>query len=408
VFVTGSFVDVPWRHTLKLTPINTTNLSGLDSLPEGEEATTKEKKRESVTSISTTSPSSATLLHEVTVPLSPGSHRLKFIVDDVYMCSEELPTATDNDGNLVNVLEVGTLRDGDVNDDGLSGVARSPTTPTSPEPSRIASPIAVPSGREEEPVGEIVGRNDGALSPGVDTSLPQNLTTHLNPPDQFWSSDEEYTDSSSTSQLAKSPRSLPQSPQQRPPRKKPKKTSIWTTQPPPELECAALLEEEFLANPNAPGAHSRILKLIPPAPHLPRFLDKVILNTKEGHEKSRHTYHASATGGSPSPSTSARGSPSGSRNAAGKSGRSRRHPHPPSPTPIPAYIATNTPMTLTVAPRLGQGAINTSEQGAGAGDDKSVLPVPSHVVLNHLATSAIKGGVLASASTVRYRKKVRV
>jgi len=62
-------------------------------------------------------------------------------------------------------------------------------------------------------------------------------------------------------------------------------------------------------------------------------------------------------------------------------------------------------MTLAVAPRLGQGAINTSQQDAGAGDDKSVLPVPSHVVLNHLATSAIKGGVLASASTVRYRKK---
>ncbi|KAF8872104.1 hypothetical protein CPB84DRAFT_708454 [Gymnopilus junonius] len=39
-------------------------------------------------------------------------------------------------------------------------------------------------------------------------------------------------------------------------------------------------------------------------------------------------------------------------------------------------------------------------------DDGSVLPVPSHVVLHHLCTSAIKNGVLAVADTTRYRKKV--
>ncbi|EAU86156.1 hypothetical protein CC1G_03367 [Coprinopsis cinerea okayama7 len=38
-------------------------------------------------------------------------------------------------------------------------------------------------------------------------------------------------------------------------------------------------------------------------------------------------------------------------------------------------------------------------------DDASVLPVPSHVVLHHLCTSAIRNGVLAVASTTRYRKK---
>ena len=41
-------------------------------------------------------------------------------------------------------------------------------------------------------------------------------------------------------------------------------------------------------------------------------------------------------------------------------------------------------------------------------DDASVLPVPNHVVLHHLSTSAIKNGVLAVADTVRYKKKVRV
>ena len=44
---------------------------------------------------------------------------------------------------------------------------------------------------------------------------------------------------------------------------------------------------------------------------------------------------------------------------------------------------------------------------AALADDASVLPVPSHVVLHHLSTSAIRNGVLAVANTTRYRKKVR-
>ncbi|THU81608.1 hypothetical protein K435DRAFT_675044 [Dendrothele bispora CBS 962.96] len=38
-------------------------------------------------------------------------------------------------------------------------------------------------------------------------------------------------------------------------------------------------------------------------------------------------------------------------------------------------------------------------------DDPSMLPVPSHVVIHHLCTSAIRNGVLAIGETVRYRKK---
>jgi hypothetical protein len=51
-----------------------------------------------------------------------------------------------------------------------------------------------------------------------------------------------------------------------------------------------------------------------------------------------------------------------------------------------------------------------SGTGSGAvhalADDASVLPVPSHVILHHLCTSAIRNGVLAVANTTRYRKKV--
>jgi hypothetical protein len=38
-------------------------------------------------------------------------------------------------------------------------------------------------------------------------------------------------------------------------------------------------------------------------------------------------------------------------------------------------------------------------------DNNSVLPIPNHVVLNHLATTSIKHNVLAVASVSRYSRK---
>jgi len=38
-------------------------------------------------------------------------------------------------------------------------------------------------------------------------------------------------------------------------------------------------------------------------------------------------------------------------------------------------------------------------------DDSSVLTLPNHTVLNHLATSSIKNGVLATSVTTRYKNK---
>lgn len=39
-------------------------------------------------------------------------------------------------------------------------------------------------------------------------------------------------------------------------------------------------------------------------------------------------------------------------------------------------------------------------------DDSSVLKMPNHTVLNHLATSSIKDGILATSATTRYKRKV--
>jgi hypothetical protein len=67
------------------------------------------------------------------------------------------------------------------------------------------------------------------------------------------------------------------------------------------------------------------------------------------------------------------------------------------------------PPALERAPISGSRIITVDTSNMpGLTDDASVLPVPSHVVLHHLCTSAIKNGVLAVANTTRYRKKVGV
>ncbi|CAG8435019.1 7256_t:CDS:2 [Diversispora eburnea] len=54
------------------------------------------------------------------INLSPGTHKLKFIVDDEWKCSNDLSTATDPDGNLVNYLEVYEEEDETISQDGLN------------------------------------------------------------------------------------------------------------------------------------------------------------------------------------------------------------------------------------------------------------------------------------------------
>ncbi|CAE6448339.1 hypothetical protein ACGC1H_005524 [Rhizoctonia solani] len=186
--------------------------------------------------------------HVTTLDLRPGTYRLKFIVDDQWKCSDHLPTAVDDVGNLVNYIEVA-----------------------------------------DETFGEVLGWEKGL------TSAPDQL-----PP--------------------------------------------WTSEIPPLLIQAAQLEENYLVRRGEPNPPSP--PLIPHPPALPRHLEKVILNA-------RTTGTASAASGVGKP---------------------------------------------TVASMGGVGP-------AGGADDNSVLPVPNHVVLNHLGTSAIKGGVLAVGTTTRYHRK---
>ncbi|KAH8689635.1 putative Snf1 kinase complex beta-subunit Gal83 [Talaromyces proteolyticus] len=61
---------------------------------------------------------------------------------------------------------------------------------------------------------------------------------------------------------------------------------------------------------------------------------------------------------------------------------------------------TSTPPTLPLF--LGRSILNGTTPMK---DDNSVLNYPNHTVLNHLATSSIKNGVLATSVTTRYKRK---
>ena len=147
---------------------------------------------------------------------------------------------------------------------------------------------------------------------------------------------------------------------------------------------------------------------IPPAPVLPRHLDKLILNTRIG-----------ATPPAPPKERRHR-----TRSRHGELGMTRQdEPQSVVPPRIPVTTASGTDVSAAArhAPpsnphsnspvrTLVGGSTATLGTTAAAlmlADDASVLPVPSHVVLHHLSTSAIRNGVLAVGNTTRYKKKVR-
>jgi hypothetical protein len=68
-----------------------------------------------------------------------------------------------------------------------------------------------------------------------------------------------------------------------------------------------------------------------------------------------------------------------------------------------ANIIRDTPHPPSLPMFLGKSILNGQTP---LKDDGSVLNYPNHTVLNHLATSSIKNGVLATSVTTRYKRKV--
>lgn len=199
-----------------------------------------------------------------TVYLPPGTHRLKFIVDDRWRVSPDLDTATDGDGTLVNYVKIPNLHDESRNSMMRSNVERDETWKRA---------MAELKSAQVSPRGEWDELND---------ELPSSAET------------------------------------------------TWTKDVPACVELAQEAEEHIIENSD--DVSEAETSLLPRPPQLPRQLEKVILN----------------------------------------SGVSKQAP------------------------------INAT---AALVDDNSVLPAPNHAVLNHLATGAIKNGVLAMGTVIRFKNK---
>ncbi|KAI8994162.1 5'-AMP-activated protein kinase beta subunit, interation domain-containing protein [Trametes punicea] len=295
------------------------------------------------------------------VPLLPGTHHFKFIVDDQIRLTNDYPRAVDDrDGTLANYVAVTA-------------------------PPKMGSPQQ--------------------LSPSQ-----QLQHSHQN---SFWSD-------SSTAVGGPAGKG---------------KEAAWTTEIPPELIAAAAEEEAYLARADSPTSSGIPTPNIPPAPALPRHLDKLILNV-------RPVMAGPAIGGPPSSSSDRdkrrsmrekersrrdRGRDTDSRSRPANLGmtsadlqsnvvedghaRANGPAAPPPPLNLPVVTASGTDVTAMIAQQQASGPPTPPASqarpwdGPGVSDDASVLPVPSHVVLHHLSTSAIRNGVLAVANTTRYRKK---
>ncbi|OBZ71196.1 SNF1 protein kinase subunit beta-2 [Grifola frondosa] len=313
------------------------------------------------------------------VSLLPGTHHLKFLVDDQWRLADDYPRAVDDrDGSLANYVAVPA-----------STSSSSPVTL-----SASASPLASP--------------HHG----------------HPNQYNSFWSDS-----SSGPTQTGKA------------------RDGEWTTDIPQELIAAAAEEEAYLASTDPSSSTSGVpTPNIPPAPVLPRHLDKLILNVRpsamvpssgsgggdrdkkrSGKERERSRRDRDRDRDRDRESR-ARPSNLGMALTAAIDGAVPSDPAPPAddnfnvpgapppPLALPIVTASGTDVSsTTLASQVPSGpstppATSTSVarplDAPGLADDASVLPVPSHVVLHHLSTSAIRNGVLAVANTTRYRKKV--
>ncbi|KAK2465385.1 hypothetical protein APHAL10511_002739 [Amanita phalloides] len=332
-------------------------------------------------------------VYSTIVSLRRGTHHFRFLVDDQWRVADDLPTAVDDQGTLANYVAV--------------RLSYSP-----PKSYPAASPL---------------------------------IQRHI-PGQSFWSAA-----SSADGDMPEPSRQLHHSSSLG------HHSAVWTSEIPPELIEAAREEEAYLeasagqyeANGSKGGGTTYVTGFvpapnIPPAPGLPRHLDKLILNTKMSSSSGSSTPGKGSSSGKTKVKDKERGDKENKRHRDGKE-RDKRIP-PPAPPPsedgsgpvdatnpdpssftamplpngmfasdVTVTPATPDPSAGIIVPSTTSTSLDFSARSMPIGidpantpaltDDASVLSVPSHVVLHHLCTSAIRNGVLAVANTTRYRQK---
>lgn len=240
--------------------------------------------------------------------LKPGTHHVKFLVDDDMMTSIDLPTTVDFTNILVNYIEVVAPLP--------AGASESPPAPVPTEPMPI--PGKADTAEHKESIASTPPKAIPIRSPAA---RPSEVSSGTTPASSKPHSLHEPIPVPRESR----PEPIP-SPQARPePPIKPAKQML------PRHEYTSTIPQFLLDLDNYANPHdehyqraSRVTNTLPHPPSLPMFLAKSILN-----------------GATPQK------------------------------------------------------------------DDASVLLMPNHTVLNHLATSSIRSGVLATSGTTRYKRKVR-
>lgn len=107
VFVTGTFAN-EWRSKILLKR-NSSGIAASNSTGSGSGFLPSKSgghQHSNSTGASAVSSKRGEREHSCVLHLPPGTHRLKFIVDDRWRVSRHLATATDGDGNLVNYVEI--------------------------------------------------------------------------------------------------------------------------------------------------------------------------------------------------------------------------------------------------------------------------------------------------------------
>jgi len=276
------------------------------------------------------------------ISVAPAAYHLKFIVDDVWRCSDDLPTATDGAGHLVNYIDV-RRRGEEIKEWGKDwwGVGT----------------------EDEEDMGTFF--LDLLFSVDVDLRIVEQ--------------------------------------------------GAWSSIFPPFLNTAVEQEEVDEAMRRGqrppPGTQRLIPFPLPRPPVLPRHLDKVILNqrvvpsttsstSRTDHSPTGSSRSRNATGGFVNPLTTTMFPGVGGVPGGGGVGMG-----------VLGGLGTS-PVVDLDAPRRRErsnsrrAVVGPDGVTSPIGDDNSVLPMPSHSVVNHLATSAIRNGVLAVGTTTRYKAKV--
>ncbi|KAL0578789.1 galactose metabolism-related protein [Marasmius crinis-equi] len=450
------------------------------------------------------SPVTSTTVFSTTVSLKTDktTHHLRFLVDNEWRIADNLPTAVDSTGALANYLVVGLVPT--VTDANASGTPAPKsrhgllTRTVSLPASAAGTTVATPNGQSAQTLlGSLPLPNGSHIShANRHVGIAPTGNTHVHPAASslgrvrqykqglglgysFWSASssndyeaidveveptkERNTGSSSDGRRRRSP-----PPPVKMPIAKVHYEPQWTTEIPLELIEAAQEEEVFLehqaqvrnqmqsksrAQQNRPQHVSGFIPLpnIPPATNLPRYLEKLILNStgqhgrnsgggssasgekdRDGRRKDREREREKERRAVPSPISSNNSSAaplpvttaSGTDVTTAHSHSTHRtyshhhhhyhhkhHPHRSSSdrevaTPNHPPITAVTAVAISSNPSGPSQRLTTNDENAAiVADDSSVLPVPSHVVLQHLSTSAIKNGVLAVSQTGRYHNK---